>query len=113
MAQTIELTDFLDVDKNAVELAQKYQSWENMRSGWLAQKREIQEYIFATDTRNTTNASLPWKNKTHLPKLCNIRDNLHANYMGALFPSDDWLVWEGDDTDSNEHDKRLAIQNYM
>ena len=27
--------------------------------------------------------------------LTQIRDNLHANYLDALFPNDDWMKWEG------------------
>lgn len=113
MAATLEITDFMDADRTAVEIAIKYQSWDNMRQKWMEQKKEIQEYVFATDTNHTTNSSLPWKNRVHIPKLCNIRDNLHANYMAALFPSDNAIVWEGDNTQSETREKRLAIQNYM
>lgn len=113
MAEALQLHDFLNADMTATEIALKYQTMENMRSKWLDQKREIQEYVFATDTNSTTNASLPWKNKVHIPKLCQIRDNLHANYMAALRPNDGAIIWEGDDTNSETHDKRLTIQNYM
>lgn len=113
MADAMQLNDFLNADMTATEIALKFQTLENMRSGWLQDKREIQEYIWATDTKSTTNASLPWKNKVHIPKLCQIRDNLHANYMSALRPNDGAIVWEGDDTDSEIHSKRLTIQNYM
>src|SRR5690606_32448887 len=70
-------------------------------------------YLFATDTSTTTNRTLPWKNRVHIPKLCQIRDNLHANYMATLFPSDSSLVWEGDDTDGQTREKRKVIQAYM
>ena len=69
--------------------------------------------MFATDTATTTNSSLPWKNKTTLPKLCQIRDNLHANYNSALFPNDDWMKWEGYTLDAEELQKKKAIQAYM
>lgn len=113
MAQTLELDNFLDIEASAADIGMKYQGWESMRQPWLNQKKEIQEYVFATDTMSTGNASLPWKNKVHIPKLCQIRDNLHANYMSALFPNDNAIIWEGDDTDSEERDKRLTIQNYI
>ncbi len=79
----------------------------------MDKNREVQEYIFAIDTTQTTNKSLPWKNKIHIPKLCQIRDNLHANYMATLFPSDSAIIWEGDDTDSVTREKRKTIQSYM
>jgi hypothetical protein len=113
MARTIELDNFLEIETVAAQIGNNFQSWENHRNSWLQEKAEIQQYIFATDTMTTTNASLPWKNKVHIPKLCQIRDNLHANYMAALFPNDGAIIWEGDDTDSEDRNKRLAIQNYM
>lgn len=113
MSNTIDLEQFIDPDRVASEIANKYQTWENLRSTWLDDKKEIQEYIFATDTSTTTNASLPWKNRTHIPKLCQIRDNLHANYMATLFPNDDAIVWEGDNDDGETAEKRKVIQSYM
>lgn len=113
MATEIELNTFIDPEQIATELANKYQTWENLRSSWLDEKKEIQEYIFATDTGTTTNASLPWKNRTHIPKLCQIRDNLHANYLSTLRPNDNAIVWEGDNTDSATREKRKAIESYI
>ncbi|WP_038356641.1 hypothetical protein, partial [Vibrio cholerae] len=78
---------------------------------WLAQKAELRNYVFATDTTTTTNSTLPWKNKTTLPKLCQIRDNLHSNYISALFPNERWLKWEGKTL--KDEAKRDAIQQYM
>jgi hypothetical protein len=90
--------------------------WDNLnrqRAGWLAEKRELRDYLFATDTRTTSNQHLPWKNSTTIPKLCQIRDNLHANYASALMPSDYWFDWEGSDEDSVMKHKREAIVAYM
>lgn len=113
MAATIDLCDFLNADGTAREIGMKWMQWDNARHQWLKEKQEIQQYIFAVDTSVTSASSLPWKNRTHVPKLCQIRDNLHANYMARLFPNDNAIVWEGDDTNSEERDKRLTIQNYM
>jgi hypothetical protein len=113
MARTLDLEEFLGTDQTAATIARYWQTWDNMRAAWVAEKKEIQEYIFATSTLHTTNASLPWKNRVHIPKLCQIRDNLHANYMDTLRPNDNAIVWEGDDADSETRDKRLTIQNYM
>lgn len=110
---TLELENFLDTDRIAVDIGQKYQEWDTARHGWLEEKKEIQEYVFAIDTATTSNSTLPWKNKIHLPKLCQIRDNLHANYMAHLFPNDNAIIWEGDDTASEEREKRIVIQQYM
>lgn len=100
-------------DKLATEVADKYQSWENDRSTWTEEKKELRNYIFQTDTTKTSNAALPWKNKTTTPKICQIRDNLHANYEAALFPSSKWLKWDGDDKDADAKEKRRNIEEYM
>lgn len=114
MAQTLELYDIIgDPDRLASQIANKYQEWQSYRNKWLDTIREIREYVFATSTKTTTNSSLPWKNSVHIPKLCQIRDNLHANYMAALFPQEYSIVWEGDDEDAQSKAKREAIENYM
>lgn len=100
-------------DSVAREIGFRWQEWQAQRRGWLEEKKELRNYIFATDTRTTTNSTLPWKNKTTLPKLCQIRDNLHSNYLSALFPNDDWLKWEGYSPSDATKQKRLAIQAYM
>lgn len=100
-------------DNLARQLAGLYNNWWIQRSEKEAEWRELRNYLFATDTTKTTNSKLPWKNKTTLPKLTQIRDNLHANYMDALFPNDDWLKWEGYSRDDVVQKKRRAIEAYM
>lgn len=113
MAATINLDEFISPESIAEQIAMKWQEWDTLRSPWLQQKKEVQEYLFATSTRNTTNDALPWKNKVHIPKLCQIRDNLHANYMATLFPNDKSIVWEGDNAEASTKEKRKLIQSYM
>ena len=94
-------------------LAGLYNQWWIQRNPKEAEWRELRNYLFATDTTSTTNNALPWKNKTTLPKLTQIRDNLHANYMDALFPNEDWMKWEGSTMESSTMKKRRAIEAYM
>lgn len=103
----------LNRDTLARDIAQKWTSAHNDRRDWIEQKKELRNYLFATDTSTTTNSSLPWKNRTTTPKLTQIRDNLHANYMSALFPNDDWFLWEGHTEDAVLAEKRKAITAYM
>lgn len=100
-------------DNLGFAIARRYQEWQTYRQPKISEWNEVRNYIFATDTSKTSNSKLPWKNKTTVPKLCQIRDNLHANYMAAIFPKRKWLYWEADDKDSNSPDKRDAIINYM
>lgn len=108
-----EINAVLAPDDLASQISSLWDMHQNNRRTWLAEKQELRDYLFATDTTKTSNSTLPWKNKTTLPKLCQIRDNLHANYMSALFPNDTWLKWEGHSMDSVTKDKRLAIEAYM
>ena len=102
-----------DDDALAVKIADMWTRWDSARSVWKSDQQELRNYLYATDTRKTSNSKLPWKNSTVTPKLTQIRDNLHANYMAALFPSDNWFNWEADDKDKDLLQKRYAIVNYM
>lgn len=111
--KTLDINTLVVPDKLGTEIAKKFIEWDIFRQQKVAEWREVREYIFATDTRKTTNAATPWKNTTTIPKLCQIRDNLYANYTAALFPKRKWLSWTGSDKQSNQKDKREAIQSYM
>lgn len=100
-------------DDLAKQLMNSYESWRNQRQGKEKEWAELRNYVFATDTTTTTNSSLPWRNKTTIPKLAQIRDNLHANYMDALFPNDNWLSWDGDSEEDVEKEKRSIIEQYV
>lgn len=100
-------------DQLARTIAGKFNEWNSHRMDWLREKHELRNYLFATDTQSTQNKSLPWKNSTTIPKLTQIRDNLHANYMAALFPQRDWMRWEGQGEDDEIEQKRGAIESYM
>lgn len=111
MNDNIELS--LDKDNLACYIADMWIRWDQARADWKASQQELRAYLFATDTSTTTNSKLPWKNSTVTPKLTQIRDNLHANYMAALFPSDDWFVWESGEKTKQVMQKRAAITAYM
>lgn len=100
-------------DNLAVRIADMWQTWDDSRNEWKADKQELRNYLFATDTKKTSNSKLPWCNSTVSPKLTQIRDNLHANYMAALFPSENWFYWESTDKNDDIRRKRQAILNYM
>ena len=109
----LELTDILSRKGLMDRIAQEWEEMKGQRSGREEQWRELRNYIFATDTRSTSNQTLPWKNSTTIPKLCQLRDNLHANYMAALFPNDNWVRWEAYTQDADQLEKKEAIQAYM
>ena len=108
-----QIREVMNVETTARTLSALYNSWWTQRKDKEVEWKELRNYLFATDTTTTSNSKLPWKNKTTLPKLTQIRDNLHANYMDALFPNDNWLKWEGYNLDAVTSKKRIAIEAYV
>lgn len=113
MNKTLEVDSIMNKDPIACRIAEQWIDYHSRRREWLNAKTEIREYIFATDTRHTSNSKLPWKNSTTIPKLCQIRDNLYANYTLTLFSRDKNIHWRANDKDSASVEKRDAIVNYM
>lgn len=108
-----EIQSFASADETSQWIANLWVTYNNQRRDKIEEWKELRNYIFATDTRTTSNSTLPWKNSTTLPKLCQIRDNLHSNYLSSLFPNDDWLVWEGYSKEDSIKTKAKAIEGYM
>lgn len=108
-----EIQSLVGRDAGAAWVSNLWDKYNQQRSGWISQKKELRDYIFATDTRTTSNSALPWKNSTTLPKLCQIRDNLHSNYLSAIFPNEDWLQWESFSMEDASRDKAQVIEEYM
>ncbi|CAB4144231.1 hypothetical protein UFOVP454_22 [uncultured Caudovirales phage] len=108
-----QIRELMAGDTLARQLSGLYNNWWIQRRQKEEEWRELRNYLFATDTTKTTNSKLPWKNKTTLPKLTQIRDNLHANYMDALFPNDNWMKWEGYNLEDSTQKKRKAIESYL
>jgi len=111
--QTLDIYDLINPDQMGLKIAEQWSTWKTARASREREWEEIRRYVYATDTSETNNASLPWKNKTTIPKLCQIRDNLYANYIAAMFPKRKWLVWESDTEDGADKEKTSAIEMYM
>jgi hypothetical protein len=97
----------------AEDIADRWTQWNNAKRTKTEEWKELRNYIYATDTRTTSNSKLPWTNSTTTPKLTQIADNLHANYFSALFPQKRWFRFEANDADSDVKSKRDVIQAYM
>ena len=110
---TVDLENIINPHGLAVDIADRFNTWNHARSNKIEEWKELRNYLYATDTRTTSNSKLPWTNSTTTPKLTQIADNLHANYFAALFPQKRWFRFEATDQDSNTKNKRDAIQSYM
>lgn len=112
-SKVLELESILSPDLLATRLTEKYIELDCLRNAWKVDIEEIRRYVYATDTSSTSNVTNPWKNRTTIPKMCQIRDNLYSNYTATLFPKRKWLAWDAYAADSNQVAKRDAIVNYM
>jgi hypothetical protein len=101
-----------DVEKDsmATAIARRFHTWDTFRNDRKDEWKEVAEYVFSTDTSTTSNGSTPWRNSTVVPKLCQIRDNLHANYMATLFPKRKWFEWQGGNKESQTKEKIDKIE---
>lgn len=109
----LEISAMFGQDNIAKNIAHTWHTYNSQRFPKIEAWKELRNFVFATDTTTTTNKSLPWKNSTTLPKLCQIRDNLHSNYISALFPNDEWLKWEAYSSNDAQKQKVEAIEAYM
>lgn len=108
-----EIRQFLNPDEKAAWVRHLWTSYDNERQSWIAEKQELRNFTFATDTTKTSNNSLPWKNSTTLPKLCQIRDNLHSNYLQALIPNDKAFQWVAYTEDAAQKSVAKTITAYI
>ena len=113
VGKVLHIEDELNVDRLGLVVARRWQEWDTLRRTKLDEWTELQKFVFATDTSKTSNSSLPWSNKTTLPKLCQIRDNLFANYMASMFPKRKWMRWESDSKEDAAKQKVDSIEGYM
>lgn len=107
------ITADLNPDVPSDWIIRLWDTFNQQRRGKIDEWKELRNYVFATDTSTTTNSLLPWKNSTTIPKLCQIRDNLHSNYVSALFPNDDWLKWQAHSQEAATKSKADTIKAYM
>lgn len=96
-------------DNMATHIAFLWDKYKGLRTLREQAWQELRDYLFATSTRTTTVQQ--WKNSTTSPKLTQLRDNLHANYISTLIPNDNWLRWIGE-TDLDQ-EKASMIEAYM
>ena len=108
-----EITSLIARDTPSEWISTQWDMFNNQRTEKIEEWKELRDYIFATDTSTTTAGALPWKNSVTVPKLTQIRDNLHSNYLATLFPNDRWLSWEGYGKEDSLKEKRDAVEAYM
>lgn len=112
---------FLDKDNMADEVANQWTSWNGAREPAKDRWRESTQFVYATSTRETVNASVGgfledsdgWNHSTHVPKLTQVADNLSANLMAAIHPHEDWFRFIGEDRKGQAKEKRRTVESYL
>lgn len=113
MRKTLDFKTFASPHEQATRIAETWVKWKQLRKGWEDSKVELRQYVFQTDTTKTRNKLLPWCNTTTRPKLCQIRDNLHSNYFGALSLDSNFLKWEAAVREDSLVSKAEAMTAYV
>lgn len=112
-SNTFDVFGLIGQDAKAHEILIKWDSWKNARIPWEEQVKELRDYLYAVDTSTTANLSNPFANRTTVPKLTQIAQNIHANYFEHMFSNEDWISWEAHNREAALNDKRKSIESYM
>lgn len=102
-----------DPDMMATEIASTWDTWKGAKNKREEIKAEVISYLHAIDTKTTENDANEHNHTTHRPKLTQIYDNLMANYMMGLIPSDSFFQFEGEDEKSVDKQLKSYIEAYL
>ena len=83
------------------------------RRVWLDEVDEVKKFLYATDTRSTSNSVNPASHSTHMPKLSQIADTLEAHYTSSWFPHPDWLQFVAGGINDNKPRVKRIIESYI
>lgn len=97
----------------ATQISDLYQTWNTSRQAQRDELREIEQYLYATSTKQTTNKKNPWSHSTHIPKLCQIYDNLGTQYASAVVGREDFFTFEPGNANAAVQSKKKAVVSYL
>jgi hypothetical protein len=111
--ESIDVYGVVNPDQIALEIAQYWDKWKSDKNRWESSTKELRDYLYAVDTSTTANGANPFFNRTTVPKLMQIAQNLHANYFQHMFSNDDWISWEAHNHESSLENKRRTVESYI
>jgi hypothetical protein len=100
-------------DSLASDIANKWSSWKMGRKSWETRAKEVTNFIYATSTKETTNATNGHSHSTHIPIVTMIKDNLDSNYLMSAMPNEKWFNFVGEDREASLKSKRDAVESYL
>lgn len=110
---TFDIRGAIGPERLAEEISNMYDQFKVDRIRWEEQVKELRDYLYAVDTSTTANSSNPFANRTTVPKLMQIAQNLHANYFEHMFSNPNWINWEAHNFEGALEDKRKSIESYI
>lgn len=111
MPNTLEIKILQEPESLAIAIANKFVAWENSRDKWYRNARETLENLYATSTDEIYNQPHDTDNKTHIPKMTQIRDMLITYYLDAMFGLPDYIEWEPYDSNSTDVSTKNTLKN--
>jgi hypothetical protein len=111
--ESIDVFGVVNPDQIALEISRYYDKWKVDKNRWESNTKELRDYLYAVDTSTTTNSVNPFFNRTTVPKLMQIAQNLHANYFQHMFSNDKWISWEAHNHESALEEKRRTVESYI
>jgi hypothetical protein len=110
---TLDIFGVVQPEQMALEIARFYDKWKVDKNRWESTTKDLRDSLYAIDTSTTTNSINPFFNRTTVPKLMQVAQNLHANYFEHMFSSADWISWEAHNHESALESKRRTVESYI
>lgn len=110
---SLDIISLVSPEEMAKEIARMFDKWLSDRGQYDEEIKEIRDYVYATDTRTTSDGGGNFRNSVTTPKLTQIHQNLKANYMTHLFSRPDWVNWEAHNSEGALQKKRRSIESYI
>ena len=100
-------------DDIAINVGNLWTRWDMARAVWMKESQDIRATVFSSTIDTTTNSDNPFLNRTTIPKLTQVHDNLLANYDASLFPNQDWFKFDCESPDAAKKDVKNKITSYI
>ena len=110
---SIDIFGIVQPETLANHIALMYDRYKTSRLTWETGAKEVRDYLYAVDTNTTANITNPFSNRTTVPKLMQVAQNLHANYYEHMFSNTDYINWEAHNRESSLEEKRKSIESYI
>ena len=110
---TLDVYGIVEPEQIALEIARFYDKWKVDKNRWESSTKDLRDYLYATDTSTTANGVNPFFNRTTVPKLMQVAQNLHANYFEHMFSHKDWISWEAHNNEAALESKRRTVESYI